>query len=81
MWMLLTIYLLLSAFAACFVLSACMISGRISQREEAKARAIKALGIDTLPNLTHSTEPTEGMQPVGRNAKGRWREVAHVTLP
>jgi hypothetical protein len=79
MWMLLTIYLLLSAFAACFVLSACLVSARISRREEAKAKAMRALCIDPLPNLTRPTEIDEGRQLTGMTVQGQLREIAHVT--
>jgi hypothetical protein len=47
MWMLLTVYLVLSGISATFLLSACMLSGRISRREEVKAQAMKALPTDT----------------------------------
>jgi hypothetical protein len=63
MWLLLTLYLVLSAIASCFILSACLLSGRISRREEARARAMHALSADIAPTLENQREADRGFRP------------------
>jgi hypothetical protein len=80
MWMLLTLYLLCSTIAVCFILSACLLSGRISRREEAREKAMNTLAMDMMPIPNRQPELHRGFKSVVIKSTAGWLEGTRLIV-